>query len=101
VWADRYHARPLKTPREVRNALVYVIFNRKKHGGRGNIDPCSSAPYFEGWAGESRASGAPPVEGGAPDGWPVARAGTWLMMSGWKRLGLLHQCESPQPRSRL
>jgi hypothetical protein len=25
VWADRYHARLLRTPREVRNALVYVL----------------------------------------------------------------------------
>jgi REP-associated tyrosine transposase len=27
VWADRYHARSLSTPREVRNALVYVLNN--------------------------------------------------------------------------
>ena len=25
VFADRYHARPLRTPREVRNALAYVL----------------------------------------------------------------------------
>lgn len=33
VFADRYHARALKTPREVRNALLYVIQNWRKHGG--------------------------------------------------------------------
>jgi REP element-mobilizing transposase RayT len=27
VWADRYHARPLPTPREVRHAIVYVLTN--------------------------------------------------------------------------
>src|SRR5262245_13707049 len=27
-WSDRYHARPLRTPREVRNALVYVLQTR-------------------------------------------------------------------------
>jgi len=27
VWNDRYHARALRTPREVRNALVYVLAN--------------------------------------------------------------------------
>ena len=27
VWGDRYHARALRTPREVRNALVYVLQN--------------------------------------------------------------------------
>jgi len=28
VWADRFHARALRTPREVRNGLVYVIDER-------------------------------------------------------------------------
>jgi len=31
---DRYPARVLKTPREVRNALVYVLQNAQKHGAR-------------------------------------------------------------------
>ena len=31
VVKDRYHDRALKTPREVRNALVYVLHNVKKH----------------------------------------------------------------------
>jgi putative transposase len=31
VWGDRYHARMLRTPREVRNALVYVLSNWLKH----------------------------------------------------------------------
>src|SRR5207249_5379538 len=31
VWGDRYHARALRTPREVRNALVYVLQNWRKH----------------------------------------------------------------------
>jgi hypothetical protein len=30
VWADRYHARTLRTPREVRNALVYVLNWRRR-----------------------------------------------------------------------
>ncbi|HEY3353632.1 MAG TPA: transposase [Polyangia bacterium] len=30
VWADRYHARALRTPRETRNAIVYVIQNWRK-----------------------------------------------------------------------
>jgi len=34
VGGDRYHARVLKTPREVRNALVYVLQNAQKHGAR-------------------------------------------------------------------
>ena len=34
VVGDRCHARVLKTPREVRNALVYVLQNAQKHGAR-------------------------------------------------------------------
>jgi putative transposase len=32
IWGDRYHRHDLKTPREVRNALVYLLMNDKKHG---------------------------------------------------------------------
>ena len=50
VWADRYHARLLRTPREVRNALVYVLNDFRKHMGRARgMDPCSSAASFDGW----------------------------------------------------
>ena len=31
VWGDRYHARALRTPREVRHGLVYVLMNFRKH----------------------------------------------------------------------
>ena len=31
VWADRYHARPMTSPRDVRNTLVYVLMNFAKH----------------------------------------------------------------------
>jgi REP element-mobilizing transposase RayT len=33
LFADRYHARALKTPREVRFALRYVLLNVRKHAG--------------------------------------------------------------------
>jgi hypothetical protein len=51
VWNDRYHARALSTPREVRHGLVYVLMNFRKHlrhQPRG-LDPCSSAPWFDGF----------------------------------------------------
>jgi hypothetical protein len=50
VWGDRYHARWLASPREVRAALVYVLRNVAKHvpGVRGT-DPCSSSAWFHGW----------------------------------------------------
>src|SRR5258705_11506525 len=31
LWSERYHSRALKTPREVRLALVYVFGNWRKH----------------------------------------------------------------------
>lgn len=38
VLSDRYHSRVLKTPREVRNALAYVLLNARR-------PPASSAPH--------------------------------------------------------
>jgi REP element-mobilizing transposase RayT len=87
VWGDRYHARMLKTPREVRNALVYVLGNWRKHvpGARG-LDPCSSAAWFDGWQGRiTRITGAA----------PVAAARTWLARAGWRRYGLVRPEEMP------
>jgi REP element-mobilizing transposase RayT len=83
VFADRYHARALRTPREVRHALVYVLHNHKHHAnGQGRptpIDMLSSAPYFDGFAGaEDRGVTTAAV--------PVASPRTWLLRVGW-RLG--------------
>lgn len=79
VFADRYHARDLGTPREMRNALIYVLNNVRKHiaGARG-VDPCSSAPWFSGW----RTGSSVPV---GPS--PVTRACTWIGSVGWRRWG--------------
>ena len=94
VWADRFHARAITTPRAMRHALVYVLANRQKHceGERG-LDPCSSARWFDGWRdGLMR----PPTE--RP---PVARAHTWLAAVGWRRHGLIGADERPRHRRSL
>jgi REP-associated tyrosine transposase len=83
VWADRYHSRALKTPREVRNALVYVLRNHAKHTGDIAVDRCSSAIYFNGWD----VTAACPRERGSPEDWPVIPAETWLLSRGWKKPG--------------
>ncbi|HEY4238949.1 MAG TPA: transposase [Kofleriaceae bacterium] len=51
VFGDRYHAHILKSPRETRNAVVYVLNNWRKHGVTAEtvIDPYSSADRFDGW----------------------------------------------------
>ena len=91
VWADRFHARALSTPRAVRHALVYVLMNVKKHSGTGTeLDPCSSAAWFSGWG---RRPDATPT--GPP---PVAAARTWLARVGWLRHGRIDPAERPKSR---
>jgi hypothetical protein len=87
VWGDRYHVRLLRTPREVRNALVYVLNNWRKHlRGVVGLDPRSSAAWFAGWTKQSRTAGASPM--------PSPR--TWLARIGWRRHGLIDPHESPR-----
>jgi hypothetical protein len=92
VWSDRFHARPLRSPTEVRNGLIYVLLNGRKHGVSGcGIDPCSSGPWFAGW----RERIATPAD--LP---PVARARTWLLAVGWRRKGLISIFDRPVRRRR-
>ena len=96
LFCVRYHARTLETPREVRNAVVYVLANAKKHPEwdaepitqveRG-IDPCSSAPWSRAWAQR------PPPPRRLP---PVCEAETWLLATGWRRRGLVGRRECPR-----
>jgi len=92
VWGDRYHARRLRTPSEVRRALVYVLQNWKRHvpGARG-LDPRSSAAWFDGWQ-------TPPPR--APGAAPVRTARTWLARVGWRRYGRLDAGECPRGTQR-
>lgn len=86
VWGDRYHGHTLETPREVRNALVYVLMNAKKHGVRlTGIDAYSSAAWFDGFA-----DAAPWT-----DGRPIAAPKTWLASKGWRLRGLIQLRERP------
>jgi putative transposase len=89
VWADRYHARALTTPREVRNALLCVLVNWRNHPtGRGELDPRSSAAYPTDWRhGGHLALRRTP---------PVAPPRTWLLRVGWKRDGPLDVRERPK-----
>ena len=85
VFADRYHAKVLKTPTQVRAALVYVLANGRKHLTRfghklplGWVDPCSSAAWFDGWRGGGAVLSLPG---------PVAPPSTWLLAVGYQRAG--------------
>jgi REP-associated tyrosine transposase len=90
VWADRFHARSLATPREVRNALIYVLQNWKKHErGAFGIDPRSSAQWFVEWR--------DPVSCPRRRS-PLASPRTWLLRIGWKRSGRITFADGPRRR---
>ncbi len=94
VLRDRYHLHVLRTVREVRNGIRYVLNNARRHrikAGRApartaQLDPASSGAWFLGW----RPGVSLPRGIGPP---PVARATTWLARVGWRRLGLLDPAE--------
>jgi putative transposase len=104
LFADRYHARALTTPRAVKFALPYVLLNARKHApappsagldgiAAGFVDSRSSAPWFDAFARpEALAFGARE----ARDDWrhasgstepPVMRARTWLLRTCLQRHG--------------
>jgi len=106
VWADRFHERDLRSPREVRAVIVYVLMNHKKHRGtkwapltrarsERRLDAFSSAAWFDGF--DARAdSDVVALRDGLPmAALPVVRPRTWLLRKGWRRGGLIGPDESP------
>jgi REP element-mobilizing transposase RayT len=101
VFADRYHVHVLRTPREVRHALVYVLHNARKHAPHSHrahapaIDPCSTAAWFHGYADLVRADTQSLARALAlgPPGTRAAR--TWLLRIGWRRAGMIGLAEVP------
>jgi len=93
VWHHRYHSHELRTPREVRQAMTYVLLNFRKHlRAAPGIDPRSSGIWFEDWK-----------EPFTPSAWPrlVARPRTWLGAVGWRRAGgALDVRDQPSSRPR-
>ena len=88
-WADRWHGRDLEGPRQVRNALVYVLQNHSKHARSTELDPLSSAASFDGFA-------SPLPRGFRGAGPPcTATPKTWLLARGWRRRGLIRLSEAP------
>jgi hypothetical protein len=94
VFAERYHAVPLGSPRQVRRAIAYVLLQERRHAAKRGVsvttalDPCSSAFLFDGWA-----DGAQPREG--PWDETTAAPRTWLLVKGWRRYGRIDPAEIP------
>jgi putative transposase len=94
IFSSRYHARALKSPREVRNALLYVLHNARHHTAQFGrkvlgawLDPCSSSSSFDAYV--NRPPNLPVTESLLPS------PRTWLLAIGWKRHGLLRVDEAP------
>ena len=82
LFAERFHARSLRTPTEVRNALRYVLLNSDKHARgprRFEVDPFSSGAAFDGWADERWRYSEPSS--------CTARPHSWLLAVGWRKAG--------------
>jgi len=99
VLDGRYHHRSLRSPREVRRALAYVLLNARRHLAKmrgvsrsapAHLDGASSARWFDGWRPE--VANRFPETGTAPE---VARPRTWLLRIGWRRHGLVDPSEVP------
>ena len=101
VVGDRYHVRPLTTPRQMRVSMVYVLLNFRKHlHAPGGIDPRSSGPHFSGWHRRPRLESADVPSAAVPIG-PAVRVAprmwmgpaatvaprTWMAAVGWRRAG--------------
>jgi putative transposase len=97
VLADRYHLHVLRTPREVRNALAYILLNARRHFAkklgrrplpRPAIDPASSGRFFSGWNQRFQPESDLTTM-------PVSPPHTWLLRVGWRRHGLIDPAEIP------
>ena len=119
IFADRFHERALRTPAEVRNSLVYVLQNARKHGiSASGPDAYSSGPGFDGWLDVPGLSDAlqrqrvrietrlaevwcmlTEIRGSRRSPTPGLKSfepSTWLLRIGWKRRGLLELDERPR-----
>jgi putative transposase len=96
LFRDRHHREALTSPTQTRRALVYVLFNGRKHRvQKGHpmsdvlrwIDPCSTAGWFEGWSREFSPTQTLLERTRAGPCEPGAKPQTWLGRAGWIRGG--------------
>jgi len=104
LFRDRHHRHELTTPTEVRRALVYILFNDRKHHRTWTaLDEASSVIWVTAWSPECAPNAAVLAERRAnyPEGPPITPPSTWLAEYGWKRAGGgLTLTERPASRGR-
>lgn len=104
VFADRYHQEIIKTPRQARRTLSYVLNNwrkhredREPHTKNWTVDPFSTAWGFGGWKeyrdGECLWMPPPTYESLI-----VYLPKTWLLREGWRKSGPISMFEIPSTR---
>lgn len=101
VFTDRYHVEIIRTPRQARHALAYVLNNWRKHREDAArtwlVDPFSTGWSFMGWKQLERAL----VLWRVPETYEpmfVWLPKTWLLYEGWRRHGLVDCREVPSQR---
>ncbi len=101
VFAYRYHATAITTPKQARHALSYVLNNWRRHredettqaSRVAAIDPYSTARTFTGWKEKDEAlmpsgfSAFQPLE--------VSPPRTWMLVVGWKKHREISVWETP------
>ena len=104
AFAYRYHATAISSPRQMRNALSYVLNNWRRHdedesceaAHRAALDPYSTALAFRGW--RERVFALPTRhESAGYEPLPAAAPETWLLRVGWERHGPISAFEVPGP----
>ncbi len=96
LFSDRYHPVALRSPRQVRHAISYVMNNWRKHredtGSNLRLDPYSSAVAFVSWNPRPQSETDPERER-----LMVVLPSTWLLAHGWRRYGPISPRERPGP----
>ncbi len=97
VFPDRYHARQLRTPQEMRNALAYVLNNWRRHGedrsSKRRFDPYSTGAYANVWNIDEQRIRVTATSRLLPISFPKS----WMLRIGWRRHGRLDPLERPGP----
>jgi len=104
VFPDRFHQEIIKTPKQARNTLAYVLNNWRKHRedrdglpATWKVDPFSTGVFFEGWKERAdevvympyRDTYQPMI---------VYFAKSWLLREGWRKHGLIGFNEVPSAK---